>query len=174
MRLSLLCAALAAVACNLTYRPVVVAPKTELETQILGSFERLQSELPLSAPSVELAEVRALSPQQRGVLQAMLDRELNRSDVALAKREQLVGEANNGLLAIRSRPAAPAASRKLERLVEWENRARATIMKGVILLDDDLSAGDLAAVRAVFHRLEVRASADGDLIQDASGAWRAK
>lgn len=153
-----------------TVRPVILDRKTALENQILGTFQRLDSELIL-ASSVRGDQATAkLSPLQREALQAMLNREFNRDDIDALKAKQIVGEANDGTLKLLT-SATDAATEQARALVEAENRDRMIIMRRVIQIERRLGDKDLTLVRRVFAGLMLRTAQPGHRVQLRSGAW---
>jgi len=140
----------------ISLKPVVVDRKTRLETEVLGSFQRLEGELRLAAT----ASRPVASATRRRVLQALLDRQYLSSAVSEHMRSGVLVELRSGLLDIDRGVARQKgiAVAEVERLAKRENVARETIMKGLIALSPTLSASDLPAIRALFYRLNGGAS----------------
>jgi hypothetical protein len=154
-------------------RPATVARKTQLENQILGTFDRLEDEVIL-ASSVRGAQATAaakLSPLQREALEAMLDREFNRDDIDALKAQQVMGEGNDGMLVLLTPPAEPEQAERAKSLVERDNRNRQVILQRVIQINRDLSEKDLPLVRRLFYRLNVQAARPGERVQQPDGQW---
>lgn len=154
-----------------TVRPVVLDRKTELENQILGTFQRLERELILASSVRGAAPAPKLSPLQREALEAMLNREFNRDDVDQLKAKQVVGEGNDGLLRVLVAGGEPAEAKRVQQLVEQENQDRMVIMRRVIQLDRALTDKDLPLVRRIFSRLMAQVAEPGNRVQQESGAW---
>jgi len=155
-----------------TVNPVVLDRKTQLENQILGTFKRLEGELILaSSVRGEGPPAKKLSPLEREALEAMMTREFNRDDIEDLKTQQVVGEGNDGLLAIRDRTSDAVEAARVNKLVQEENNARMVLMKRVIQQSPDLSAKDLPELRRIFHRLNVQTARKGDWVQRSDGAW---
>jgi len=151
-------------------KPVVIDTKTQLENQILGAFRRLEQDLILSS-SVRGAGGHKLSPLQREALEAIMVREFYRDDVDALKQEQVVGEANTGLLLVLAKPDKPERALEVDKLVKRENDSRTTIMRRVIQLNRGLSDKDMPLVREVFARLNRQTARPGDRIQLDNGRW---
>ena len=144
-----------------TYRPVVVAPKTSLENDILGGLQRLHEDLPLvTRPTT----TDRLPPERRRVLQALIDQQLAQSEIDRLKSQGLVGEGRDGLLRALASPADPPVART----IEAENQRRLTIMRGVIDSTSTLSERDLPAVQRCYHRYQADRAKAGET--DVTGA----
>lgn len=169
------CLALAVAVGCVSVKPVVLDRKTQLENQILGTFQRLRGELIL-ASSVRGKGSRAnkLSPLEREAVEAMMTREFNRDDVEDLKRAKVLGEGNNGLLARRGEPGDASKATWVKQLMEEENQARMVIMRRVIDHSPELSRSDLPEVRRIFYRLNVQTARKGDLVQGEDGQWSQK
>jgi uncharacterized protein YdbL (DUF1318 family) len=155
-----------------TVRPVVLDRKTQLENQILGTFERLEDDLVLASSVRGPDAPPALSPLEREALEAMMTREYQRDDVDALKEKQIVGEAASGYLQLLSRPAAEPEARRVRALVDEENRCRRLILERAIALGQGLSAKDLPEMGRILHRMLVKTARPGERVQDESGAWR--
>lgn len=172
-RPALLVALLSALYCGpgcKAFRPVVIDTKTQLENQVLGTFERLEQDLIL-ASSVRGKKDRGLSGLQREALEAAMMREFYRDDIEALKDQRVVGEANTGLLLLLSRPASPDQARDAERLIRRENESRDVIMRRAIQLHRDLSEKDLPLVRRIFARLNQETARPGHRVQRPDGRW---
>jgi hypothetical protein len=166
---------LLALAACFSVKPVVLDRKTQLENQILGSFQRLEQDLIL-ASSVRGAPPtpqKKLSPLQREALEALMLREYNRDDIEDLKGQQVLGEGNDGMLKLVATPTDAATARRARRLVQEENHARQVIIKRVIQLGRDLSDKDRPLVRRILYRLNVQTARPGDLVQGPDGQFRA-
>lgn len=162
---------LAGAAGCVTLKPVVLDRKTQLENQVLGSFQRLERELILaSSVRGDRAEPK-LSPLEREAVEAMMIREFYRDDIDELKQQQLVGEANSGMLSMLKPPSDPAEAKRAQNLVEQENNSRMVIMKRVIQTSEDLTEKDLPLVRRIFYRLNLQTATPGDSVQRPAGDW---
>jgi uncharacterized protein YdbL (DUF1318 family) len=166
-----LVALLALEAC-VTVKPVILDRKTQLENQILGTFQRLEDDLVLaSSVRGERAET-GLSPLAREALDAMLTREYHRDDLDALKQKHVVGEAKTGYLAILAPPRNQAEAAKVRALTEEENRCRKLILQRAIALGRGLSEKDLPELERVFYRLNLKTARPGDRVQSESGGWQ--
>jgi uncharacterized protein YdbL (DUF1318 family) len=154
-------------------RPATVARKTQLENQILGTFDRLEDEVILasSVRGEQAGTAAKLSPLQREALEAMLDREFNRDDIDALKAQQVLGEGNDGMLVLLTPPADPKEAQRAKALVERDNRDRQLIIQRVVQINRELSDKDLPLVRRLFYRLNVQAARPGDRVQQPDGQW---
>jgi len=152
-------------------KPVVLDRKTQLENQVLGSIQRLERDLILASSVRGERPAPKLTPLQREAVEAMMSRAFNKDDVDALKQEQVVGEANTGMLSILAPPKEPALQKRVAALVQQENRDRMVIIRRVIQIDRHLSERDLPAVKRVFYRLNVQTARSGDQVQREAGDW---
>jgi uncharacterized protein YdbL (DUF1318 family) len=156
----------------ISLKPVVVDRKTQLENQILGTFERLEDDLILaSSVRGERPEPR-LSALEREAIDAMMTREFQRDDIEELKAKNVVGEANSGQLAVLAAPTEEAEAKRANQLVEEENRCRKVLLRRVIALEPELSEKDLPELQQALYRLNVQTARPGDRVQGKDGAWR--
>jgi hypothetical protein len=160
----------AALGC-VSLKPVLLDRKTQLENQVLGSFQRLEQDLILASSVRGERPAPKLTPLQREAVEAMMSRAFNKDDVDALKQEQVVGEANTGMLSIRTQPKDPVLVKRVAALVQQENRDRLVIIKRVIQLDPQLGDKDLPEVRRIFYRLNLQTAQPGDLVQREAGDW---
>lgn len=155
-----------------TVKPVVVDRKTQLENQILGTFQRLEDDLILaSSVRGERREPR-VSNLEREAIEAMMTREFQRDDVDALKAKQAAGEANTGLLVLLTPPAEPAEAKRAKDLVAEENRCRQVLLRRVIALGPSLSEKDLPELQRILYRINAQTARPGDRVQGEDGAWR--
>lgn len=155
-----------------TVKPVVLDRKTQLENQILGTFQRLEDDLVLaSSVRGERAE-SGLSPLEREALDALMTREYHRDDLDALKQKHVVGEARTGYLAILAPPRNQAEAAGVRALTEEENRCRKLILKRAIALGRGLSEKDLPELEKIFYRLNLRTARPGDRVQLEGGGWQ--
>jgi len=166
-------ALLAAAGGCISLKPVILDRKTQLENQVLGAFQRLEQDLILTSSVRGEAQGQAakLSPLQREAVEAMMVREFYRDDIDALKQDQVVGEGNQGLLVVLSRPEAPERAAEMDRLVKLENESRTVIIRRVIQTNRELSDKDLPLVRSIFYRLNRQTARPGDRVQLESGQW---
>lgn len=151
----------------LTYRPVVVDRKTDLETEILGSFERINTEL---TPATTSTTDAPLEGPRNELLQAVLERQLLEPHIRELKRDQMVGEGRDGLLATLSTPD-PERHPHAKSQIKRENEQRLRQMQAIVALSPKLQPKDLPQVRRVFHQIQSGLAQPGDRVQDAQGNW---
>ncbi len=156
-----------------TVKPVVLDRKTQLENQVLGTFQRLHQDLVLASSVRGPGAVAAdkLSPLEREAAEAVMVREFHRDDLERLKTDKAVGEGKDGLVVLLSVPGEEAAGKRARRVVKEENQARVVIMDRVIQLNADLTKKDMPLVRRMFRRLNRTAARPGDLIQKDNGKW---
>lgn len=152
-------------------KPVVLDRKTQLENQILGSFQRLEKDLILTSSVRGEQPAPKLSPLQREAVEAMMSRAFYEDDIDELKQQQIVGEGKDGLLKILQAPDKPELAKRVKQLVEEENRNRTVIFRRVIQINRDLSDRDLPLVRRVFYRLSRQTAKPGEKVQREAGDW---
>jgi hypothetical protein len=155
-----------------TVKPVVVDRKTQLENQILGTFQRLEDDLILaSSVRGERREPR-FGSLEREAVDAMMTREFQRDDVDALKAKQVLGEALTGLLVLLAPPAEAAEAKRAKELVAEENRCRQVLLRRVIALGPNLSDKDLPELQRILYRINAQTARPGDRLQGEDGAWR--
>ena len=154
-------------------KPVMLDRKTQLENQILGTFQRLEEELIL-ASSVRGGEGKKMSPEAREAAEALMTREYFRDDIEAYKDKQALGEGSNAMLVLLKAPDDAGEAARLRRMVDEENRARQVIVNRVIQLGRDLNKRDLPLVRRMLYRLNSQAARPGQMVQQLDGRWMAK
>jgi uncharacterized protein YdbL (DUF1318 family) len=152
-------------------KPVVLDRKTQLENQILGTFQRLEEDLILASSVRGEGPQPALSPLEREAVEAMMTREFFRDDIEEYKHQQVVGETRSGFLEILSLPGEVEQAKRVKYLVEEENHSRKVILQRVIGLNRELSDKDLPLLQLIFYRLNVQTARFGDKVQRENGAW---
>ncbi len=157
---------------------VTVDKKTQLENQILGSFQQLQGDLVLvSSVRGEGESDTAISDLHKEALKAVLNRQFNHDDVTMFKEAGVFGEKNNGLLAYfkTERTANDAEFKELaQRILKEENRDREVIMKRVISLNDKLTMKEYPQVKNMMYMLSLQNSTVGHKVQLENGTWQTK
>jgi len=160
----------------------VVDERTALENQILGSYQRLDRDMQLLA-SVRAgekakpgAEKRPLVDARRRAIQARRVIQFNADDVDELKRLGCLGETKAGKLAGHDCEATSdaAVKKRLDRLVESENEARAVILSFIVTESPDLTEKNLPQLKQAFVRMRREDAKAGEWIQLDSGAWQKK
>lgn len=156
-------------------RPKVVSEKTQLENQILGSFDKLENDLILASSVRSMAAPGAeLSPAHREALMAVMNRQFRRDDIEELKGKKVAGESLQGTLSLReTRETRENAAVRLQatKLIGEENRDREIIMKRVLDMYSGLGPDDLPAVRKMMYELSVSQSFPGTPVEDPDQGW---
>jgi hypothetical protein len=150
---------------------VVLDRKTQLENQILGTFQRLEDDLILASSVRGDRPEPKLQPLEREAVEALMSREFHRDDIEALKSKRVVGEALTGLLVLRTRPTDEAEAKRARELLEEENRCRMVILRRAIALHRDLSEKDLPELQRVLYRLNRQIARAGDEVQEENGTW---
>ncbi|MBN1542106.1 DUF1318 domain-containing protein [candidate division KSB1 bacterium] len=152
---------------------VVTGEKTALENQMLGRFENIES-----ANDV-IASTRSIDPLPEGytsssVLEAIENQRLRRDELDELKRQHLVGEANDGFLAVINSERYekdPILQDRVDRLVAQENNDRRTVFSRILTLYGAESAKNDSAIRQQLVRLYADDSQAGTMVQMPGGEW---
>jgi len=152
--------------------PVVLDRKTQLENQILGTFQRLEDDLILASSVRGPRPEPSLSPLQREALDALMTREFYRDDLDALKAKQIIGEGRDGLVQVLTPPAEAAEAKAVQEVVDAENRCRKVILQRVVSSSRELSEKDLPELQRVFYRLNAQTARPGDRVQQEDGSWR--
>ncbi len=169
--LVLLLGLLAPAAC-VSLKPVVVDRKTQLENQILGTFQRLEDDLILASSVRGERREASLSGLEREAVEAMMTREFHRDDLEGWTSKQVVGEDRSGLVQVIAPPSDEGEAKRVKQLVDEENRCRQVLLRRVIALGPGLSEKDLPELWRVLHRLNLQTARPGDRVQSEDGGWR--
>ncbi len=162
----------------ISLKMVSVDEMTQLENQILGSFDELQKDMVMMA-SVrgEAHEKGKLPPAKREALMAMMNRQFNLDDIDDLKARGIAGEGRDGMLAYfdteRTRND-PQFTQQAKQLIKQENQDRMIILQRVININPNLSKKDLPDLQRMLYKLNVENSAPETKIQDADGNWSIK
>lgn len=154
---------------------IMVDEKTQLENQILGSFEQMEKELVLvSSVRDALERADGVAPAQKEALLAMMNRRFNEDDVSQLKALGVFGEGRSGLLYFfeNERTKNDAKFRSFaRRIMKEENRDRTTIMRRIVSITPNLERGDYHIVEEFMYKLNLAASSPGVRVQNTEGQW---
>ncbi|MBW2735861.1 MAG: DUF1318 domain-containing protein [Deltaproteobacteria bacterium] len=154
-------------------KAVVLDRRTQLENQLLGRFAALERQLILASSvrgeSPPRAQDKALSPLQRELVEAQMNRAFNADDVEALKDAKVVGEGRRGLLVLAVLPTEVARAKHARQLMAAENRDRKTIFRGLIATSAELSERDLPLLQRIFFELRARTARRGELVENKRG-----
>ena len=155
-----------------TFNFELTSQRTALENQVLGSYKELEDDVVL-ASSVRApgGKKLVLSASKRRAVDARQNQDFNRDDIDEMKDLELLGEANDGSLALL--PKAKETKLTAQLLAE-ENTNRAEIWNRVIDANSNLSATDLPQIRKTYAKMQRDAVAKGQWFQDNAGVWLRK
>ena len=156
----------------------ITGEKTALENQILGQYARLEEEVWMMvsyrAPDDTVA---TFSEERRMVLEAIRNRMFNRDDIEEFKQEGVVGEALTGLLELRPNDDYNQNEdyrRRVDAIVNEENRDRQVIMVRIVELETDLDTQEPERIAEVFARLNQEGSPKGTWVEVSQDKWEKK
>ena len=149
--------------------------RTALEKQILGSYRTIEEDAWVisSVRSGETGDI-TIPESNRRVLEAFANRKYNADDVDDFKKDNVVGENNEGLLTIKPTKhyeEDPEYESLVDRIVGEENRDRAIIMARIVEINSAINPLDHEAVARVFAQMNQDASPKGTLIQQGDDSW---
>ncbi len=156
-----------------------VDKKTQLENQILGTFEQLDQDMVLVSSVRGATQDKArMSPEQREAVMAQMNRMFRKDDVDAVKADGVAGENKDGTLAFlpNNKTKKDAEYRDFaKRTIGEENKDRKIIMNRVISMNVNLSNSDLPVIREMFFALMVQNSPLGTKVWDVdNNAWMDK
>jgi hypothetical protein len=159
----------------------VVDERTALENQILGTYEELAQDVLLlaSVRSIDakgrLVELPEIPPDKKKTIRALQRSSFNRDDLLDFKARGVLGENNQGGLALlREEALAPDEQVFVRNLINEENADRETVMRRIIETTEGLSERELPDVRRMFTVLNRDMARSGDKIQRENGEWTTK
>jgi hypothetical protein len=175
------CAALC-LAAGCTFNFEVTSQRTALENQVMGTYKELDDDLVLvsAVRAGGQAALPEVSPSKRRALDARLNQQFNRDDLDELKDKGVLGEANDGAVALLpsnlgATKAVAAGDLKLaQALVAEENRDREALWRRTIETNENLSAKDLPEIRSTYAKVQRDNAAPGQWVQDERGAWQRK
>lgn len=162
---------------------VVVGEQTALERQVLGSYRALGTDLQAYAsvravqPDGSLSEKPVATPSQTAALRAMQNREYNRDDLDLLLANGVLGERNDGMLERLIVPLPPVeriTPALIERIVQEENRDRATILERLRATVPEAKDAPPGEIEWIFAGTNFELAPAASQIQERDGTWRAK
>jgi len=158
----------------------VTGEKTALENQVIGTYQEIEQD------AWTLASVRSTAPgkqqptmskEKKKVFEAVQGRKFNKDDIDEFKKEEIVGENNNGLLEIRSQSkldADPELKKRVIKIVETENGYRKIIMDRIVVLNESAAKAGDDSVAKIFAKINRDNSGSGTWIQKENGKWAKK
>jgi uncharacterized protein YdbL (DUF1318 family) len=167
----------------------VVSERTSLENQVLGTYNSLNEDMLLVAsvrgvsPTGKIEAPPRHSPEQVDATRALETIAFHADDVETFKRFGWVGESNQGLLTPFARETPKVSAQELksfaanyseaefQQVIKEVNQSRETLMLRVVQTNENFTAKDLPAIRAVFAKINRQNSAPGSKVQEADGRW---
>ena len=150
----------------------VTSQRTALENQVMGSYKELEDDVILASSVRAPGDAKpVLSDSRRHAVDARQNQDFNRDDIDELKDEQILGEANDGSLALL--PNGKRTTLATQLLVE-ENHDRQEIWQRIVDANSNLTTADLPKVRATYAKMQREGVSKGQWYQDESGVWRQK
>lgn len=162
-----LCALMLLLSACVSIRPVFVDQKTELENQILGTFQEIDKDLILISSVRDNHHAAQLSEAQKKLYNAVMNREFRCDDIRQLKTDQIVGEAYDG--ALKPNPQRTSVDASTTALLDAENRDRKVIIGFV----SQKQGTQRPIVARMFHQIQLEEARPGDLVQSKAGQWSA-
>lgn len=169
----------------------VVSERTQLENQVLGAYNSLDTDMLLLAsvrgvaPTGEMRPPREKSPAQEEAVTAMQALSFHEDDLLFFKSLGWAGENQEGLLTefplIRETDdpaltdfAKTYPEETFHYVVQQINQARMVVMKHMIQMNENLTEADLPEVKQIFGKLNIENASFGERVQGPSGEWMRK
>jgi uncharacterized protein YdbL (DUF1318 family) len=158
----------------------MTGPKTVIERQIIGDYKELnENSWMVSSVKTFSSEGTSSDKADTQLLAAFADRNKIADNVALYKKEGVLGEANTGYVAyISSNAYENNVSKKaaLTDIIKKENTARGTIFKRTLFLSKNAepTQSEIDAFGKSFAEEQAAKASKGEMVQDKSGAWKKK
>ncbi len=176
VRISLLLVTLFGSRCSIRAPEIrVTGEKTVLMKQVLGSVEDIETQnwILVSSRTPGFGGASDTSDQRRSVLQAIQNKKFNQDDIHEFKRKEYVGENNRGFLEIVSKgeEADSLTRKRIEQVVEEENRDRSVLYERVLALHQQAAAEGDSTVQALLADLSQKETESGTWIETANSEW---
>jgi len=157
----------------------VTGEKTALENQVLGTFQKIESDawLIASTRSIGSNTIAPATGEKKQVLDAVQNRKFNKDDIDELKRAKVVGENNQGYLQVLTQPRYQDDAeyrRSVDQIVSEENRDRKIIFERILTLNETAANAGPNKYSQVLARLNYDNSEPGTMIQDEDGRWLEK
>lgn len=169
-----------AVGCTFNFE--ITSQRTALENQIIGSYQELNDDVVISSSVRSLSadgkkKEISTSRLQEEAVKARQSQQFNLDDLDELKAEEVIGEKNDGTVAVlpdglgKASVALPARVTLAKVVMKEENRDRETIWKRIVFSNESLSDKDLPAVKIAFVRMQRETAGPGHWLQDEQGKW---
>ena len=156
----------------------ITGEKTALEEQVLGDWRQIESDTWIIASTRATGSGGASgSKSQQAVLNATQNRKFNKDELDEFKKDQVLGENNQGYLEIFKNEKynnSPMYSRMVEHIFAEENRDRKIIYEQLLAGQNTSSPEKLKTFAWIFAKQNIRDSDKGTKIQDQDGTWKIK
>jgi hypothetical protein len=167
----------------------VVSERTSLENQVLGTYNRLSSEVMLVAsvrgvtPGGKIVPPPPRSSEQQEAVEALETIAFHADDVDRFLRLGWVGEGLEGALVTYPRQvpatmdsetvafAERLGDEEFSQIIKEVNQAREVLMMRVVRTNENFTSQDLPAIRLVFARMNRINSPPGARVQEEDGRW---
>jgi len=147
--------------------------KTALESQILGSYERLTTNtmVTTSVRAAEPGSAAGSDADNQVLIEAVQSQKFNKDETNELKQDKVIGENNQGFLVVLEHEKYHQDSqfkKFVDSLVEEENRNRRIIYQRVFALNDVEESEDSMYI---FAQKQQEQSKPGTMIQNLNGTW---
>ena len=158
----------------------IIDQKTALENQVLGTYEEIGADMMLlaSVRSIdETGKIIAVDPipdQKKEAIRARQRMEFNKDDIENFKSLGSAGENIEGFLTffeINQTKEDPKFDLFVKTIIGEENADRLTIMKRIVMVNENFNEEDLPKVQKIFASLNRENVKKGEKIQLEDGTW---
>lgn len=161
----------------------IIDQRTALENQILGTYEEIGKDMMLLASvrsideSGKLIAVDPIPTHKKEAIRARQRTEFNKDDIENFKLLGCAGENNQGFLTffeIDKTREDPEFAEFAKTIIQEENDDRITIMKRIVMINENFNENDLPKVQKLFASLNHDNAKINEKIQMEDGTWTVK
>ena len=157
----------------------VTGEKTTLENQVLGAYQQIESDtwVIASTRSIGSGQTTPMSSQRKQVLDAVQNRKFNKDEIDEFKKEQVIGENNQGFLTIlplEKYNNDENYRRIVDQIVKEENQDREVVYERIIAINQSAAEAGQEERNQIFAKLNFDNSSSGTMVQKSDGTWSEK
>jgi len=157
----------------------ITGEKTTLENQVLGAYQQIESDtwVIASTRSIGSGQTTPMSSQRKQVLDAVQNRKFNKDEIDEFKKEQVIGENNQGFLTIlplEKYNKDENYRRIVDQIVKEENQDREVVYERIIAINQSAAEASQEERNQIFAKLNFDNSPSGTMIQKPDGTWSEK
>lgn len=160
----------------------VESQRTVLEKQILGAYEEIDDDL-IMVSSVRAVDEEGntkkikLTALEERALKARQNQQFNQDDLKELLDKEIIGEKNNGLIALLPKNKGKSSKSKkadldlAELIVAEENSDRRVVWQRVVEKSPDLEGKDMGLIQDNFHKQRLEKLEKGHWYESSDDKW---